>query len=560
MSKDKKKETKVADLIIKNAKIYTVNKKQPWATSLAVKDGKFIYVGPDSGLSDFEGPVTDAGGRFIIPGLIDSHCHLGYSIRQTIAPKGLTIKAVGKDSILEEVRTEVEANPGKEAYYFTLDVSHLQGATIKFEELDAICKDIPIRIVEAEQHSVWCNTLFFKTLGFDDYAPDMSPGYNIFERDPDGRINGRIYEMNIYPIAPNPIDENIYYDELAKFTEWSNQHGIVALFDAGVPGFPDAGQFYKCLSEYDKQGKLPFYVKAGLHITRPSQLDSAIEKVHEFGKKYNSEHFRIDTMKMQTDGTFNGRTACTTEPYLDTGTNGGTLIPYDRLEQFMLELNEVGMDFHLHSVGDRTVHMILDAVESCKKKLGDDWKIQVTVAHVEQTPDEDLGRFADLGVYVNFTPFWAGGISISGGIKAAESYLGYERAHKMYRMNSVFNTGAVVNFSCDVVGLIMSAWNPYLGMEVGLTRQLDMVHSTCPDFKESEEYPCKEERLNLAQMIEGYTINGAKQLKLDDRIGSIEVGKEASFNIFANNLFEVNPYELHNQLPEEFYIRGTKMI
>ena len=553
-----KKDKITADLIIKNAKIYTVNKLQPWASALAVKDGKFVYVGNEAGLADFEGPVTDAGGKFIMPGLIDSHCHLGYSIRMTVAPKSLTIKAVGKSNILEEIKSYIDANPGKDAYYFTLDVSHLEGETIKFEEVDAICKDVPVRIIEAEQHSVWCNTKFFKTLGFDDYAPDMSPGYNIFERDPDGRINGRIYEMNIYPIAPDPIDEQIYYDELDKFSEWSKQHGMVAIFDAGVAGFEDSAQYYKCLAEYDKQGKLPFYVQAALHITRPSQMDHAIETLRDFEKKYRTEHFRIDTMKMQTDGTINGRTACVLEPYLDNGKNGGTLIPYDRLEQFMLELNEAGMDFHLHSVGDRTAHMILDAVESCRKKLGDAWKIQVTVAHIELTPDEDLGRFAELGVHVNFTPFWAGGICIGGGIAAAENILGQERAHKMYRMNSIFNSGALVTFSCDVVGLIMPAWNPYLGIEVGITRQMDMVHASLPDYRESEEYPCKEERLSLTQMIEGYTINGAKQLKLDDRLGSIEVGKEASFNIFKDNLFDLDPHDIHKQLPEEFYIRGEK--
>ena len=557
MSKEKKA-VMPADLIVKNAKVYTVNKKQPWATALAVKDGKFIYVGQDSGLADFEGPVIDAEEKLILPGFIDAHCHLGYSIRMTVAPQSTRIQAVGKDNILAEIKAAIEAEPGKDAYYFSLDLSHLEGKTIKFEEVDAICKDVPVRIVEAEQHSVWCNTKFFKTLGFDDYAPDMSPGFNIFERDPDGRINGRIYEMNIYPVAPDPIDENVFYDELDKFTEWNRTHGLVAVFDAGVPGADDAGQFYKCLSEYDKQGKLKFYVKAGLHLTRPNQFDTAIETLREFDRKYSTENFQIDTMKTQTDGTFNGRTACVTEPYLDNGKCGGTLVPYEKLEQLMLDLNEEGIDLHCHSVGDGTVHMILDAVESCKKKLGDKFTIQVTVAHVEQTPNEDLGRFADLGVMVNFTPFWAGGACIGGGIKAAESFLGYERAHKMYRMNSVYNTGAVVTFSCDTVGLVMVAWNPLLGIEVGMTRQFDAEHFVDDNTRYCPEYPCREEKMSLAQMIEGYTINGAKQLRLDDKIGSIEVGKDASFNIFKNNLFEIDPYDIHKELPEEFYIKGVK--
>ena len=547
------------DLIIKNAKIYTVNKKQPWATALAVKDGKFVYVGQDAGLTDFEGPVKDAGGKFIIPGLIDAHCHIGHSIRNTVVPPSTMLKSTGKKDILEEIRTHIEANPGKKEYLFSLSVEKLDGETLRFEDIDSVCKDVPVRINEQEMHSIWCNTKYFKSMGIDEYAPDMSPGYCIYERDPDGRINGRIYEMCMFLDKPELIDENVYISELDKFFAWANEHGIVAFFDAGVLGcFENAEQYYKVMSEYDKTGKLNQYVEAALHIVKPYQVDHAIDTLKEFGKKYDTEHFRIDIMKIQTDGTFNGRTACVTEPYLDNGLNGGTLIPYERLEQFMMELNAEGIDFHLHSIGDKTVHMILDAVECCKNKLGDDWKIQVTVAHVEQTPDEDLGRFAELGVNVDFTPFWAGGITIGGGIDAAESFLGYERAHKMYRFNSVYNTGAVVTFSSDTISMIMPLWNPYLGMEVGMTRQLDTENILINDFRNAPVYPPVEERMSLAQMISGYTINAAKRMRLDDKIGSIEVGKDASFNIFANNLFELDPYEIHKQLPEEFYIRGVK--
>ena len=549
----------VVDLIIKNAKVYTVNKKQSWATAIAVKDGKFVYVGQDAGLKDFEGPVKDAGGRFIMPGLIDAHCHIGHSIRSTTEPPSTMLESTGKANILEEIRDRIEAEPGKCEYLFSLSVEKLEGETLKFEDVDSVCKDVPVKINEQEQHSIWCNTKYFKSMEIDDYAPDLSPGYCIYERDPDGRINGRIYEMCTYPDKPNLIDESVYNSELDKFFKWANEHGIVAFFDAGVLGcFENAEQYYKVITEYDKAGKLNQYIKAALHIVKPYQVEYAIDTLKDFEKKYASEHFRIDTMKIQTDGTFNGRTACVTEPYLDNGLNGGTLIPYERLEQFMLELNDEGIDFHLHSVGDKTVHMILDAVEKCRKKLGDDWKIQVTVAHVEQTPDEDLGRFAELGVYVDFTPFWVGGVTIAGGIKAAESFLGYERAHKMYRMNSVYNTGALVTFSSDPISLLMPIWNPFLGIEVGMTRQFDTEHFKDDTFRNATQYPPAEEKMSLSQMIEGYTINAAKQMKLDDKIGSIEVGKDASFNIFKHNLFDLDSYEIHKQLPEEFYIRGVK--
>ena len=65
-----------ADKIIKNAKIFTSDQNNPKATALAVKDGKFIYVGDEAGLSNYEGEVTDLGGKFIMPGIIDSHVHV----------------------------------------------------------------------------------------------------------------------------------------------------------------------------------------------------------------------------------------------------------------------------------------------------------------------------------------------------------------------------------------------------------------------------------------------------------------------------------------------------
>ena len=64
------------DKIIKNAKIYTSNVDMPLVTALVVKDGKFVYVGDENGLSDYEGDVTDLGGKFIMPGIIDSHVHV----------------------------------------------------------------------------------------------------------------------------------------------------------------------------------------------------------------------------------------------------------------------------------------------------------------------------------------------------------------------------------------------------------------------------------------------------------------------------------------------------
>ena len=85
-----------ADKIIKNATIFTSNQAMPQATALAVKDGKFVYVGEEAGLSDYEGEVTDLGGRFVMPGIIDSHVHVSLGVGFEYTDFGVYVECSNK--------------------------------------------------------------------------------------------------------------------------------------------------------------------------------------------------------------------------------------------------------------------------------------------------------------------------------------------------------------------------------------------------------------------------------------------------------------------------------
>ena len=110
-----------ADKIIKNAKIFTSNKDKPQATALAVKDGKFLYVGDESGLSEYEGEVTDLGGSFIMPGIIDSHVHVTMPVGYEYADLGLRIASNGKQEALDIMSDYIKKNPGEERYRFLME-------------------------------------------------------------------------------------------------------------------------------------------------------------------------------------------------------------------------------------------------------------------------------------------------------------------------------------------------------------------------------------------------------------------------------------------------------
>ena len=143
-----------ADQIIKNAKIFTANTNNLQASALVVKDGKFIYVGDEAGLSAYEGEVTDLGGKFVMPGIIDSHVHVTTSIGFAYMDPGEYIVCSSKQDALDFMAEEIKKNPGMKRYRFVLERKYLKGDDIVKEDLDAICPDAELLILEGEGHSV----------------------------------------------------------------------------------------------------------------------------------------------------------------------------------------------------------------------------------------------------------------------------------------------------------------------------------------------------------------------------------------------------------------------
>lgn len=142
-----------ADMIIRNAKIFTSNRDSLLVTALAVKDGRFIYAGDEAGLSDYEGEVTDLCGKFIMPGIIDSHVHVTMPVGFEYKDMGEYIVCDSKKGALDFISDHIKNHPGRESYNFLLERVFLHGEEITKEDLDAVCADSEIMILEGEAHS-----------------------------------------------------------------------------------------------------------------------------------------------------------------------------------------------------------------------------------------------------------------------------------------------------------------------------------------------------------------------------------------------------------------------
>ena len=182
-----------ADRILKNAKIFTSDKDNPQATTLAVKDGKFVYVGDEAGLSEYEGEVTDLGGKFIMPGIIDSHVHVTMPIGFEYKDMGEYIACDSKKGALDFIADYIKKNPGRETYNFLLERVFLHGEEITKEDLDAVCGGSEIMILEGEAHSVWANSRLLERHGITDDIIDPVPGLSYYVRK-DGHVTGNIFE------------------------------------------------------------------------------------------------------------------------------------------------------------------------------------------------------------------------------------------------------------------------------------------------------------------------------------------------------------------------------
>jgi len=163
-----------------------------------------------------------------------------------------------------------------------------------------------------------------------------------------------------------------------------------------------------------------------------------------------------------------------------------------------------------------------------------------------------LPRIRQLGIITNFTPWWLG----VEGDDVVSDLLGEERYSSTYQARSVFDSGAVVTFSSDEWwggDMLPTYISPYLGMQVGHTRQYPKEWWESDD--EGVRLP-RDERLSLEQLIQGYTQNGAFQLRRENDLGSIKVGKLADLVVLDNDLFELDQYEIWKTEPSAVMMEG----
>jgi predicted amidohydrolase YtcJ len=548
-------ESVYADILIHNARIYTVDENQPWAQAVAVKGDRLVYVGNDAGAEAFAGPETqrfDVAGKVLLPGLIDSHTHPGsIAVAGNEDPsKNLPYPAT-KVEILAWLGDYAATHPEPKLILtgnWQVDVFGVAGP--RKEDLDAVVPDRPVVLLDDSGHSSWVNSSFLEMIGVDKDTPDEVPGVSFFVRDANGEPTGWVKEAGMLRYFSTNEALLPAHHELVERMERVVHHlsrtGVTSLLDAGNMGIED--RIYAAVAELDRGERLPLRYEATYHIRLPDQVPNAIAELKRLRAQYGGERLTFNTVKVHFDGINELRTASVLEPYADDpGNRGGTVFSGEVLEGLILDLDAEAIDLHLHTNSDGAARIALDAVESARLKVGRDLETRVTLCHLELLHEDDFSRFRELGVIANFTLHWNG----IGYLTSWGPSIGPARTAQRFRIRPLIEDGAIVTYSSDettIAGLPRTS--PFFGMQIGHNRQ---EVGAAPD---SEIVAPVGERLERADIIEGYTKAGAYQMRAEDDLGTLEVGKIADLVVLNRDPFEVDRHEIHTVAPTAVMLAG----
>jgi predicted amidohydrolase YtcJ len=538
-------------MVLANAKVYTCDESEPFADVVVVEDDTITFVGDMRSWDGAAGlPVYDLGGRTVVPGLIDSHTHPSMVVQSFWHVRLPWTTDV--DEILAFIREYAEAHPRDEApflYFEYYPSATFADSPPTKELLDTAVSDRPCLCQDFSEHEHWVNSKMLELMDITKDTPDPVPGLEMFVRDETGEPTGLLREMvhlhfidKLYEKIGWTPPRELTPARVGRFFRFMTEHGVTALFEALV----EDDEILNAIAELDRRGDLNMYYEGALRFRNSTDLPGVIALLKAYRAKYASKHVSLDTLKLFLDGTNETGNSAVLAPmcgHASVEHRGDIGMETDELIRCFLLCNTDGVDVHIHVVGDRGFRVACDAVEAARKELAatdGDWTIQVTLAHCELIDPADMHRPAELGIIVNWTTHWSG--AYFG--EAAKKHLGDERWDRMYRFNEIAESGALLTFSSDVVtSYELHRANPLFGMQVAATR-VDPEYPLSPDVYPGSARPNADARLSRELLLAGYTINGAKQLRLADRMGSLEVGKVANLCILSTDPFDVEPREV----------------
>ena len=513
-----------------NADIVTVNKAQPSAEAVAVRDGKILAVGPRSAVEAAAGNNTetrDLLGKTLLPGLIDAHGHITMTNQmQTSAnvsspPVGPANTIDGILTLLREHREKMPGQPWLTGWGYDDSLLAEQRHPTK-ADLDKVSTEIPIALQHVSGHFTTCNSRCLELAGIN--ADTQDPQGGIIRRIPGSREPDGVLEETAAGLVRFAMPQPRAEDMLALFDatqQYYASNGITTVQDGA-----DMGEQFELLKTASKQGLL--YLDVVAYAYAP-YMEGKLEQ-YPPTKNYEG-HFRVGGIKLVLDGSPQGKTAWLTKPYLHPPHGqaedyvGYPTLTDEQVAGFIDYAYTNDVPVLAHANGDAASDQLINAVTAANEKYGKGDRRPVMI-HAQTVREDQIDQMVAQGIipsyFVVHTFYW--------GDWHRDSVFGVERASRISPLRSSTDKGLRYTVHNDT---------PIVPPDM-----MRLLWSAANRETRSGKVLGVEQQATVMEGIKAMTIDAAYQYFEEGSKGSIEVGKKADFVILDENPLKIDPRKI----------------
>ena len=503
-------------LAILNARVWTANPRQPWATGIAVAGDRILAVGSSAEIAKLArssptARVIDAKGGMITPGFIDAHVHF--------ITGGFRLASVQ----LRDAKTPAEFIARIKAYAATVspgtwitggDWDHQQwgGELPARDWIDSVTPNNPVWVSRLDGHMALANGLAMAAAKVTSATPDVEGGTVVRDpsRNPTGifKDNAMSYIDRVEPPATDELNDRA----LKAAMQYVAERGVTSVHNMGD---------FEGLAAMERAHRTGSLITRIYQITPISAWRRLRDTVAARGR--GDEWLRIGGLKGFVDGSLGSHTAAMFAPFTDSPKDSGFLVTTeDQLYRWTSEGDKAGLQLVIHAIGDRAINTQLNIFERVAKENGPKDR-RFRIEHAQHIAPADIPRFAQLGVVASMQPYHA----IDDG-RWADKVIGAERAKTTYAFRSLLDAGARVAFGSD---WFVAPPTPLEGIYAAVTRR------TLDDRNPDGWVPGQ--KIGVEDALRAYTA-GAAYASFEEGIkGSLERGKLADLVLLDRDITQI---------------------
>jgi predicted amidohydrolase YtcJ len=530
-------QAQLADVIFRNAVVWTVDAQKPDAEAVAVRAGKILAVGSNADIDRLAGPKTeviDVGGKLLVPGFIDDHTHFtsgGFQLHNVDLRN-----AANEREFARRIKERAEKDPKRWITGGDWDHDNWPGGKLPTKDLiDAYTPNTPVFVNRYDGHMALANSYVLALAKITKATPDP-PGGTIVRDPTTGEPTGLLKDAAmdaVYGIMPDPTEAEMVEAAQLALAE-ARRLGVTSIQD--VSSDADVRVYRKLLNSDE--------LTARMYCRLPVAL---ADKYIKNGMKAHTgdEWIRVGALKAFADGSLGSSTALFFGKYVSEDTRGlATDVVLDgRLERWALAADKAGMQLSIHAIGDSANSLVLDLFEKTVRE-NPQWDRRFRIEHAQHIRPQDFQRFAKLGVIASAQPYHA----IDDG-RWAEKRIGYERCKTTYPFRTFLDAGVHLSFGSDWT---VAPLSPLLGIYAAVTRR------TTDGANPNGWFP--EQKISVKEAIACYTINNAYAAFEENEKGSVTAGKLADFVILSDNILTINPVDIEHVTVERTVVGGKTVF